>query len=374
MINIKLWSFSGEEGVKLDKKPRVLVTRRIPQEGLNILEESCQVEVSDYDGVMPREVLLQKVKGVDGILCLLNDDIDWEVMEAAGQNLRVISNYAVGYDNIDIEEATKRKIMVTNTPGVLTEATADLAWALLMAVARRVVEGDRFVREGKFRGWEPLLLLGDDVYGATLGIIGLGRIGQAMARRARGFDMRIIYFDYHQVKDIEKLGRIGQAMARRARGFDMRIIYFDYHQVKDIEKELGVTYHPFPELLAQSDFVSLHVPLTRETYHLIGEKELKMMKKESYLINTSRGPVIDEKALVRALREGWIRGAALDVFEQEPQIEPELLGLDEVVLTPHLGSASHATRTKMAVLAARNLVLALQGETPPHLVNPDVVK
>ena len=342
MITTKSWSFFGEEGAELDKKPRVLVTRRIPQEGLNILEESCQVEVSDYDGVMPREILLQKVKGVDGILCLLTDYIDREVMEAAGQNLRVISNYAVGYDNIDIEEATKRKIMVTNTPGVLTEATADLAWALLMAVARRVVEGDRFVREGKFRGWEPLLLLGDDVYGATLGIIGLGRIGQAVARRARGFDMRVIYFDRH---------RIG-----------------------DKEKELGVTYHPFPELLAQSDFVSLHVPLTPETYHLIGEKELKIMKKESYLINTSRGSVIDEKALARALREGWIRGAALDVFEQEPQIEPELLELEEVVLTPHLGSASHATRTKMAVLAARNLILALQGETPPHLVNPGVVK
>ncbi|MDI3543351.1 MAG: glyoxylate reductase [Candidatus Atribacteria bacterium] len=326
----------------MDKKPRVLVTRRIPEEGLNILEEICQVEVSDYDGVLPREIILEKVKGVDGILSLLTDRIDRDIMEAAGQNLRVISNYAVGYDNIDIEEATRRGIMVTNTPGVLTESTADLAWALLMAVARRVVEGDKFVREGKFRGWEPLLLLGNDVWGATLGIIGLGRIGQAMARRARGFDMRVIYFN------------------RR--------------RVKDKEKELGVVYCPLPELLAQSDFVSIHIPLTPETYHLIGEKELKIMKKESYLINTARGPIVDEKALVRALKEGWIRGAALDVFEQEPQIEPELLELTQVVLTPHLGSASYATRAKMAVMAARNLVLALQGETPPHLVNAEVAK
>jgi len=326
----------------LDKKPRVLVTRRIPQEGLNILEESCQVEVSEYDGVLPREILLQKVKGVDGILCLLTDNIDRKVMEAAGQSLRVISNYAVGYDNIDIEEATRRRIMVTNTPGVLTETTADLTWALLMAVARRIAEGDRFVREGKFREWEPLLFLGDDVYGATLGIIGLGRIGQAVARRARGFNMQVIYFSHHRLEDKEK--------------------------------ELGVTYYPFLELLAQSDFITLHVPLTRETYHLIGEEELKMMKKESYLINTSRGSVIDEKALIRALKEGWIRGAALDVFEQEPQVEPELLELEEVVLTPHLGSASRTTRTKMAILAANNLALALRGEIPPYLVNLDVVK
>lgn len=326
----------------MDKKPRVLVTRRIPQEGLNILEESCQVEVSEYDGVLPREILLQKVKGVDGILCLLTDNIDRKVMEAAGQSLRVISNYAVGYDNIDIEEATRRRIMVTNTPGVLTETTADLTWALLMAVARRIAEGDRFVREGKFREWEPLLFLGDDVYGATLGIIGLGRIGQAVARRARGFNMQVIYFSHHRLEDKEK--------------------------------ELGVTYYPFLELLAQSDFITLHVPLTRETYHLIGEEELKMMKKESYLINTSRGSVIDEKALIRALKEGWIRGAALDVFEQEPQVEPELLELEEVVLTPHLGSASRTTRTKMAILAANNLALALRGEIPPYLVNLDVVK
>jgi len=334
--------FSEEGGWKLDKKPRVLVTRRIPQEGLNILEESCQVEVSEYDGVLPREILLQKVKGVDGILCLLTDNIDRKVMEAAGQSLRVISNYAVGYDNIDIEEATRRRIMVTNTPGVLTETTADLTWALLMAVARRIAEGDRFVREGKFKEWEPLLFLGDDVYGATLGIIGLGRIGQAVARRARGFNMQVIYFSHHRLEDKEK--------------------------------ELGVTYYPFLELLAQSDFITLHVPLTRETYHLIGEEELKMMKKESYLINTSRGSVIDEKALIRALKEGWIRGAALDVFEQEPQVEPELLELEEVVLTPHLGSASRTTRTKMAILAANNLALALRGEIPPYLVNLDVVK
>jgi len=332
----------GDLRLNLDKKPRVLVTRLIPKEGLSILEEICQVKVSDYDGVLPREILLREVKGVDGILCLLTDNIDREVMEAAGQNLRVISNYAVGYDNIDVKEATRRRIMVTNTPGVLTETTADLTWALLMAVARRVVEGDKFIREGKFRGWEPLLLLGNDVWGATLGIIGLGRIGQAVAQRARGFNMRIIYFNHHRMEDKEK--------------------------------ELGVTYYPFLELLAQSDFVSLHIPLTSETYHLIGEEELKLMKRESYLINTSRGPVIDEKALVRALKEGWIRGAALDVFEREPQIEPELLELERVVLTPHLGSASYATRTQMAILAARSLVLALQGEVPPYLVNPEVIE
>ncbi len=327
----------------MDKKTKVFVTRRIPEEGLKIVEENCDAEISDYDGVLPRGVLLQKVKGKEGILSLLTDTIDREVMEAAGPELRVISNYAVGYDNIDVKEATKRGIMVTNTPGVLTETTADLAWALLMAVARRIVEGDRFIREGKFRGWEPLLFLGSDVHRATIGIIGLGRIGQAMVRRAQGFEMKVIYYDLHRISPEE-------------------------------EKKLGVTFKPLDELLREANFVTIHVPLTSETYHLIGEHELRLMKNEAYLINTARGPIVDEKALTRALKEKWIRGAALDVFEREPEIEPELLELENVVLVPHIGSASYATRTKMAIMAADNLVRALRGEVPPNLVNREVVK
>jgi glyoxylate reductase len=288
-------------------------------------------------------MLLEKVRGKDGILCLLTDTIDREVMEAAGPKLKVIANYAVGYNNIDVEEATRRGIMVTNTPGVLTETTADLAWALMMSVARRIVEADRFVRAGKFRGWEPMLLLGTDVYGATLGIVGFGRIGQAMARRALGFDMTVLYYDLQRASE-------------------------------EIEQKYRVRFTPLPELLQTSDFVSLHVPLTKDTYHLIGERELRMMKREAYLINTARGPVVDEKALVRALREGWIRGAALDVFEREPEVELELLELENVVLAPHIGSASYATRTRMAEIAAQNLVKALQGEIPPNLVNPEVLR
>ncbi len=325
------------------KGPGVFITRRIPEEGIRIVAEHCEVEVSEYDGVLPREMLLEKVRGRDGILCLLTDTIDREVMEAAGPNLKVIANYAVGYNNIDVEEATRRGIMVTNTPGVLTETTADLAWALMMSVARRIVEADRFVRAGKFRGWEPMLFLGTDVFGATLGLVGFGRIGQAMARRALGFNMRVLYYD---------------------------LVQAPFH----VEKELRAEFRALPELLQEADFVSIHVPLTKETYHLIGEKELRLMKKEAYLINTARGPVVDEKALVRALKEGWIRGAALDVFEREPEIEPELLELDNVVLAPHIGSASYATRTKMAVMAAENLVRALQGEVPPNLVNPEVLQ
>ncbi|MCS7241528.1 MAG: glyoxylate reductase [Candidatus Caldatribacterium sp.] len=325
------------------RKPTVFITRRIPEEGIRIVAEHCAVEVSDYDGVLPREVLLEKVRGRDGLLCLLTDTIDREVMEAAGPNLKVIANYAVGYNNIDVEEATRRGIMVTNTPGVLTETTADLAWALLMSVARRIVEADRFVREGKFRGWEPMLFLGTDVYGATLGIIGFGRIGQAMARRARGFNMRIVYYD---------------------------IVRAPAH----VERELHAEFRQLPELLQEADFVSIHVPLTKDTYHLIGERELRMMKRGAYLINTARGPVVDEKALVRALQEGWIQGAALDVFENEPEVEPGLLKLDNVVLAPHIGSASYATRTRMAVIAAENLVQALRGEVPKNLVNPEVLR
>lgn len=322
---------------------KVFVTRKILEEGLNMLKERYDVEVSDYDGVIPREMLLEKVKGVDALVSLLTDNIDAEVMDAAGPNLKIIANYAVGYNNIDVEEATKRGIMVTNTPGVLTETTADFAWTLLMAIARRVVEADRFVREGKFRGWEPMLLIGTDVHGATLGIVGFGRIGQAMARRALGFNMRVLYYDNARVDE-------------------------------QIEKELKATFVDLPTLLKESDFVTLHVPLTKETHHLIGEKELKMMKKDAYLINTARGPVVDEKALVKALKEGWIKGAALDVFENEPEVEPELLKLDNVVLAPHIASASYATRSKMSVMVAENVIKALSGEIPPNLVNPEVLK
>ncbi|MGC8777315.1 MAG: 2-hydroxyacid dehydrogenase [Candidatus Caldatribacteriaceae bacterium] len=324
------------------EKYRVLVTRRIPQEGLAILQDFCEVEVGNLEGVLPREVLLQKVRGKHGLLVLLTDTIDREVMEEAGGTLRVISNYATGFNNIDVPEATRRGIMVTNTPGVLTETTADLTLALLLSVARRIVEGDALVRSGRFTGWDPLLLLGEDVYGKVLGIVGFGRIGKAVARRARGFDMQVLYYS-----------------RKRA---------------PQEEREWGVRYVDLPELLRSADFVTLHVPLTSETYHLIGERELRMMKKSAYLINTSRGPVVDEKALVRALREGVIRGAGLDVFENEPRIEPELLHLPNVVLLPHIGSASLSTRTRMAVVAARNLLQALQGGVPEYLVNPEVLE
>lgn len=324
------------------KKPQIFVTRQIPQEGLEILKDYCQVEVSEYDGVIPRSLLLKRVKDTDGLLVLLTDKIDKEVISAAGKRLRVISNYAVGYNNIDIGEATKKGIMVTNTPGVLTETTADLAWALLMSIARRIVEGDKFVRAGKFRGWEPMLLLGTDIYEATLGLIGFGRIGQAMARRAKGFNLKVLYYDKNPVSPI-------------------------------IEKELGVSRAGFDEILRESDFISIHVPLNEETFHLIGQKELSIMKKESYLINTARGPIVDEKALVKALKDGVIRGAALDVFENEPEIEQELMSLDNIVMVPHIGSASYQTRTKMAIIAAKNILSALKGERPEFLVNPEVL-
>ncbi|NLJ39540.1 MAG: D-glycerate dehydrogenase [Candidatus Atribacteria bacterium] len=324
------------------KKPQIFVTRQIPQEGLEILKDYCQVEVSEYDGVIPRSLLLKRVKDTDGLLVLLTDKIDKEVISAAGKRLRVISNYAVGYNNIDIGEATKKGIMVTNTPGVLTETTADLAWALLMSIARRIVEGDKFVRAGKFRGWEPMLLLGTDIYEATLGLIGFGRIGQAMARRAKGFNLKVLYYDKNPVSPI-------------------------------IEKELGVSRTGFDEILRKSDFISIHVPLNEETFHLIGQKELSIMKKESYLINTARGPIVDEKALVKALKDGVIRGAALDVFENEPEIEQELMSLDNIVMVPHIGSASYQTRTKMAIIAAKNILSALKGERPEFLVNPEVL-
>ncbi|MEN3185613.1 MAG: D-glycerate dehydrogenase [Atribacterota bacterium] len=322
---------------------KVFVTRAIPQEGLEILGRFCEVEVNHLPGPISREMLLEKVRGKHGLLSLLTDTIDREVMEAASGTLRVISNYAAGFNNIDLREATRRGIMVTNTPGVLTETTADLTFALLLGVARRIVEGDMLVRSGKFIGWDPLLFLGEDVYGKTLGIVGLGRIGKAVARRASGFAMQIVYYSRKRLPGEE-------------------------------EKSLGIQYMELPALLQHADFVTLHVPLTEATYHLIGERELAMMKRSAYLINTSRGPVVDEKALVRALREGVIRGAALDVFEREPEVERALLTLPNVVLTPHIGSASLTTRTRMAMMAADNLVKALQGEVPQYLVNPEVLR
>ncbi len=316
---------------------KIFITRRLPEEGLRLLKEH-ELEIYEGDAPPSKEEIIEGVKDKDALICLLTDKIDAEVMDSA-PNLKIIANYAVGIDNIDVEEATKRGILVTNTPGVLTETVADLAWALLMAIARRIVEGDKFMREGKFKGWAPLLMLGSDVYGKTIGIIGAGRIGSAVARRAKGFNMRILYYSR---KRNEKL-----------------------------EEECNAKYVDLETLLKEADFVSLHTPLTEETYHMIGEKELKMMKPTAYLINTARGKCVDEDALVKALKEGWIKGAALDVFENEPAIHPELKKLDNVVLTPHIGSASYETRSKMAVMVAKNVIAALEGKLPPNCVNPE---
>jgi len=322
---------------------KVYITRRIPEPGIEMIRKEHDVEVNPYDRVLTREELLQAVKGRDGILCLLTDKIDAEVFDAAGPQLKVVSNYAVGYDNIDVDEATKRGIVVTNTPGVLTETTADLAWALIMSVARRIVEADKFTRAGKYDGWAPMLFLGQDIYGKTLGIIGMGRIGQAVARRAKGFNMKVLYNDIRRIPE-------------------------------ELEKELNATFASMDEVIENSDFISLHTYLSPETYHLINEEKLKRMKKTAYLINTSRGPVIDEAALVKALKEGWIAGAGLDVYEFEPKLVPGLAECENAVLLPHIASASVETRTKMAIMAAENLLAVLAGRMPPNPVNPEVMK
>jgi len=321
-------------------KPVVFVTRRIPEVGLSPVREACQMRLWEGELPPPKDVLLREVADCDGLLCLLTDPIDAEVI-AAGARLRVISQMAVGVDNIDLKAATARGIPVGHTPGVLTEATADFTFALLMAAARRVPEGVDYVRAGKWRTWEPMGLLGMDIWQATLGIIGLGRIGAAVARRARGFAMRILYYD----------------PARRP----------------DLEAELGVEYAELDDLLAQSDFVTLHCPLNAETYHLIDERALRRMKPTAILINAARGPVVDTAALVRALSEGWIRAAALDVTDPEP-IPPDhpLVSLPNCVVVPHIASATVATRERMATMAAENLLAGLRGERLPYCANPDV--
>ena len=314
----------------------VYVTREIPRVGIDRLAEVCEVvDVNPYGRILTRAELLDAIRGRDGLLVLLTDRIDREVM-AAARGIKGIANYAVGYDNIDVKAAAELGIPVTNTPGVLTDATADMAWALLMSTARRVVESDAYVRAGKFKSWEPMLFLGADVTGRTLGIVGAGRIGTAVARRAKGFDMRILYTD---------------AQANPA-----------------VENELGAQRVDLDTLLREADFVSLHVPLMPETRHLIGGEQLAIMKPSAILINTSRGPVIDEAALAVALHEGTIAGAGLDVYENEPEVHPDLLTCTNAVLVPHIGSATIETRNKMAMMAAENLIAMLRGETPPNLV------
>lgn len=322
-------------------KPRVYVTRILPEKAWEMTEEFCEAEVWEGELPPPREVLFEKVTEIEGLLCLLTDEIDAPLMDAAPR-LKVISNCAVGYDNIDVKAATERGIIVGNTPGVLTDTTADLAFALLMATTRRIPEATRFVRAGKWKTWELTVLLGQDIHGATLGIVGMGRIGSAVAKRAAGFGMKIFYHD----------------VLRR----------------EELEEELGVVFTDLERLLRESDFVTLHVPLAKETHHLIGRKELEIMKPTAILINTSRGPIVDQEALYDALKSGQIAAAGLDVTDPEP-ISPDdpLLSLDNCVVLPHIGSASIATRTKMATMATENLIAGLKGEMPPNPVNPEVL-
>ncbi len=316
---------------------RVFVTRKIPDEGLDLLREKCEVKVWEEEVPPPKDVLLEEVEQVDGLLCLLTDPIDSEVLEAA-QKLKVVSTYAVGYDNIDLQKARELGIVVTNTPGVLTEATADLAFALLLAAARSIVSADQYTRAGRWKSWGPRLFLGQDVFGKTLGIIGAGRIGSAVARRARGFDMEILYFNRSPKPELEK-----ELEARRV--------------------ELD-------EILQDSDFISVHTPLTPETEKLIGPREFSLMKKTAVLVNTARGPVVDQKALAEALEKGEIFAAGLDVFEEEPIYEDDpLLQNPRVVVAPHIGSATFSTRNRMARMAALDLIAVLEGKKPDNPVN-----
>lgn len=323
-------------------KPKVYVTRLLPKEAMDRIHSFCDPRVWDGELPPPRNVLLENVREIDGLVSLLTDKIDSELMEKAPK-LRVISNYAVGFDNIDIPEATRRGIIVGNTPGVLTDTTADLTFALLLSAARRVVEGDKVVRAGKWKTWGPMILLGPDVHGATLGIVGLGRIGVAMAKRAKGFGMKLLYHD----------------VVRN----------------KEAEDELGIKFADMDSLLEQSDFITLHTNLTAETKHLMGAKQFEKMKGTAILVNTSRGPIVDNMALYEALKSGKIAYAALDVTEPEPMpADHPLLTLDNVIVVPHIASASVAARTKMGLMAADNLIAGLKGEMPPNPVNPEALK
>jgi glyoxylate reductase len=314
---------------------KVLVTREIPEAGLQPLEDFDVTVLSEAPP--ERDELLEAASGAEGVLSTVTEKIDGEFMDAAGDGLKVVANLAVGYDNVDVEAANERGVIVTNTPGVLDETTADVAFMLLLAAARRLGESERVLRAGRWEWWGPKLFMGPDVWGKKLGIVGLGRIGQAVARRAKGFDMEILYYN-------------------RSRK-------------EEAEQELGARYLGLDELLETADFVTIHTPLTEETQHLIGRAELEKMKSEAVLVNTSRGPVVDEDALADALAEGRIFAAGLDVYDEEPKVHPKLLELENAVLAPHIGSGSIETRNKMAALAAENLAAVLRGEQPKTPVN-----
>ena len=322
-------------------RPKILITKHIYPEAVEYLRQRLEVEYHDSGEGYPPEQLLERLADKQGVVSQLTDRFPAALLDQL-PGLRVISNVAVGYDNIDVPAATARGILVTNTPEVLTETTADFAFTLLLATARRVVEGDAFLRSGQWNQWAIDLLCGQDAHGRTLGIVGIGRIGQAVARRAKGFDMRVLYHD---------AARLGA----------------------EAERRLGVEFVELAVLLAQSDFVSLHVPLLPQTRHLIGAAELAAMKRTAILVNTSRGPVVDEAALAEALAAGRIAGAGLDVYEREPEVEAGLLGLRNVILAPHIASASIQTRTRMCMMAAENVVAGLEGRRPPNLVNREVL-
>ncbi|MBA7471734.1 Glyoxylate/hydroxypyruvate reductase B [subsurface metagenome] len=325
-------------------KPRVFITRVIAQEALDKIAQATEMEVWPEELPPPYEVLREKARDAEGLVTLVSDRVDAALMDTAPK-LKVVSNMAVGYDNISIAEATKRHIVVGNTPGVLTETTADLAFTLLMAAARRVVEADNYTRKGRWKTWGPKILLGQDIHNATLGIIGLGRVGAEVAKRGRGFNMKVLYYD-------------------------------EIRRSEEEERQLSVEYIPeLAKLLSSADFISVHVPLLPQTRHLIGATEFALMKPTAVFINTSRGPVVDQRALYEALKSGQIFAAAIDVTEVEP-ISPDdpLLALDNIIITPHIASASFTTRKNMALMAAENLLAGLRGKTPPTCVNPEALR
>lgn len=323
-------------------KPNIYVTRMLTDELITALKQSYEVEVNPHDRPLTRSELLEAVRGRDGVVCLLTDRIDGEVYDAAGKQCKIFATYGVGFNHMDVPAATERGVLLSNTPDAVTDATADMAWALLLAVARRIVEGDQFNRTKEFTGWSPMFMLGMHVSGKTVGIIGPGRIGVAFAKRGAGFNMKILY----------------TGNSRKP----------------EFEQETGGQFVDMETLLAQSDFVSLHVPLTEKTHHLIGEKELKLMKKTAILINTARGPVVDEKALVEALKSGEIWGAGLDVFERKPLLEPGLADLQNAVIPPHLGTSTLDTRLNMGRMVLENVQAAMEGRRPPNCLNWEGVK